>query len=111
MFEHDYFKLLADETRLCCVVLIHQQGSLCVCELTEVLQLSQPKISRHLAILRQAGLLVTERKGQWIYYQLSPNLPAWFYALLQQLAASDVLQHTYKIDLTTLNAANLCCGE
>ncbi len=50
-----FFKALADETRLRSLLLILQQGELCVCELTEALALSQPKISRHLAQLRTQG--------------------------------------------------------
>ena len=109
MFEHDYFKLLADETRLCCVLLICQQGPLCVCELTAALHVSQPKISRHLALLRQAGVLTTERKGQWIYYQLATDLPAWSLLLLQQLLEHKALENRYRIDLKQLKAASVCC--
>lgn len=71
------FKLLADETRLLCVLLIAEQGELCVCELTCALGQSQPKISRHLAMLRQAQLLLDRRQGQWVYYRINPALPDW----------------------------------
>ncbi|WP_434340722.1 ArsR/SmtB family transcription factor [Motilimonas cestriensis] len=109
MLEHEYLKLLADETRLSCVLLIFQQKKMCVCELTEALQLSQPKISRHLALLRQSGVLTTERKGQWVYYQLAIDLPLWFCDLLQQLITSDALSKSYHLDTTKLNSANVCC--
>ncbi|KPQ27115.1 MAG: ArsR family transcriptional regulator [Halomonas sp. HL-93] len=59
------------------VLLIAQEQSLCVCELTYALEASQPKVSRHLAQLRQCELLVDQRDGQWVYYQLSPQLPDW----------------------------------
>jgi len=72
-----FYKCLADETRLSCLLLIQQEQELCVCELTEALQQSQPKISRHLAQLRQVGLLQDRRQGQWVFYQLSPMLPQW----------------------------------
>lgn len=71
------FKALADDTRLKCVLLIHRERELCVCELTDALQLSQPKISRHLALLREARLLLDRRQGQWVYYRLNPELPQW----------------------------------
>ena len=77
------FRALADETRLRCVVLIQQKGELCVCELTYVLNLAQPKISRHLAILKAANLLQDRREGLWVYYQLHTNLPAWVRQVLQ----------------------------
>jgi ArsR family transcriptional regulator len=72
-----FYKCLADETRLRCLLLIQQEGELCVCELTEALQEIQPKVSRHLAQLRKCGLLSDRRQGQWIFYQLNPILPEW----------------------------------
>ncbi|MGL4447720.1 metalloregulator ArsR/SmtB family transcription factor [Shewanella sp.] len=72
-----FFKCLADETRLRCLMLIQQEGELCVCELTAALQDIQPKISRHLAQLRQCGLLVASRQGQWMFYRINADLPQW----------------------------------
>lgn len=71
------FKCLADETRLQLMLLIYVETELCVCELTEALNLSQPKVSRHLANLRLCGLLTDHRRGQWVYYRLADTLPAW----------------------------------
>ncbi|WP_373290752.1 metalloregulator ArsR/SmtB family transcription factor [Shewanella gelidii] len=71
------FKSLSDETRLKCVLLIMQHEELCVCELMAALNDIQPKISRHLAKLRQNGLLVDRRQGQWVYYRINPELPEW----------------------------------
>lgn len=71
------FKCLSDETRLMLVLLIAREQSLCVCEMTYALEESQPKVSRHLAQLRQCGLLIDQREGQWVYYRLSPQLPGW----------------------------------
>jgi ArsR family transcriptional regulator len=53
------------------------KDSVCVCEITEVLNLSQPKISRHLALLRNLSIVLDQRKGQWVYYRLNPELPDW----------------------------------
>jgi ArsR family transcriptional regulator len=78
-----FFKCLSDETRLRCVALLQKQGKLCVCELTAALDLSQPKISRHLALLRQCGLLLDSREGQWVYYQINPDLPDWAFPILK----------------------------
>ncbi len=80
------FKCLADETRLRCVVLLHKEGRLCVCELTHALDLLQPKISRHLAQLRQSNLLQDSREGQWVYYQINPDLPDWVFEILDAAA-------------------------
>ena len=76
------FKCLSDETRLRCVVLLHKEGKLCVCELTHALNMLQPRISRHLALLRQCDLLLDSREGQWVYYQINPHLPAWVFEIL-----------------------------
>lgn len=78
-----FFKSLSDDTRLRCVTLLQKEGKLCVCELTAALGLSQPKISRHLAQLRQCGLLQDSREGQWVYYQINPKLPDWAFPILE----------------------------
>jgi len=82
-----FFRALADETRLRCVVLIQQKGELCVCELTYALGLAQPKISRHLATLKSARLLQDRREGTWIYYKWHPDLPSWAVKILQETVA------------------------
>lgn len=83
------FKCLGDETRLMLMLLIHREGELCVCEMIHALDLSQPKVSRHLAQLRQCGLLADRREGQWVYYRLAANLPDWVMAVLRAAAAGD----------------------
>lgn len=77
------FKSLADETRARATLLITREGELCVCELMCALDDSQPKISRHLAQLRACGLLLDRRQGQWVYYRLNPQLPAWVHEVLK----------------------------
>lgn len=71
---HAIFAALADETRLQLVGLLAQKD-LCVCDLVESLHDPQPKISRHLAHLRRAGIVTTERHGKWIRYRLCEVLP------------------------------------
>lgn len=61
------FKACADETRLRILFLLNE-GELCVCELVQVLDMPQGKISRHLGILKQASLVQDRREGTWIYY-------------------------------------------
>ncbi|WP_053365390.1 ArsR/SmtB family transcription factor [Bacillus sp. FJAT-27245] len=65
-------KLLGDRTRLTIMALLKMR-ELCVCELLEVFDMSQPAISQHLRKLKDAGLVIEERKGQWIYYSLNKN--------------------------------------
>lgn len=64
------FKALADETRLRILTLL-SRGELCVCDLMSILDLPQSTVSRHLAYLRNAGLVSDRRQGVWMYYQLS----------------------------------------
>jgi ArsR family transcriptional regulator len=95
-----FLKLLSDPTRLRSLMLLLQEGELCVCELTYALDEIQPKISRHLAALRDAGIVIDRREGQWIYYRISPGLPAWSRDILQSLrkAAHDAGPYTADLD-------------
>ncbi|XBS22593.1 metalloregulator ArsR/SmtB family transcription factor [Methylomarinum sp. Ch1-1] len=97
-----FFKCLSDDTRLRCVTLLHREGKLCVCELTTALDLSQPKISRHLALLRQSGLLLDSREGQWVYYRINPDLPGWAYPLLDEALAAVQASEPFRNDLERL---------
>lgn len=83
------FKSLADPTRLSCVLLLHTEGELCVCELVEILNESQPKISRHLAQLRNNGLVMDRRKDQWVFYSINPALPEWMSKVLSETARGE----------------------
>ncbi len=76
------FKALGDPARLrlMSIVASHEGGEACVCDLTPAFDLSQPTISHHLKVLREAGLLACERRGTWVYYRVVP-------AALAQLAA------------------------
>jgi ArsR family transcriptional regulator len=76
------FRALGDPVRVRLVSLIgaHQGGEVCVCELTTAFDLTQPTISHHLRILREAGIISSERRGTWVYYRLLP-------AALEHMAA------------------------
>ncbi|NLS53423.1 As(III)-sensing metalloregulatory transcriptional repressor ArsR [Hafnia alvei] len=78
------FKNLSDETRLGIVLLLREMGELCVCDLCTALEQSQPKISRHLAMLRESGLLLDRKQGKWVYYRLSPHMPSWAAQVIEQ---------------------------
>ncbi|MGS0682565.1 metalloregulator ArsR/SmtB family transcription factor [Shewanella sp. 125m-7] len=95
-----FFKALADDTRLRSLLLIQAETELCVCELMTALDEIQPKISRHLALLRKLGLLVDRRQGQWIFYRINPELPSWANEIMQTLAKEHV-------ELIASNLANL----
>ena len=68
----DLFKALSDETRLRILNLL-RGGELCVCEVMDVLQMPQPRISHQLRILKGAGLVVDRREGKWVIYALETS--------------------------------------
>ena len=67
------FKALADPTRVAIINSLSAADEVCVCNLTETFDLSQPTISHHLKILREAGLVESSRRGTWAYYRLVPE--------------------------------------
>ena len=112
--EH-FFKILADLTRLRVLVLLSREGELCVCELTHALGEIQPKISRHLALLREAEIVLDRRQGQWIYYRLNPKLPDWTQVVLTQTAEGVAKQIPFSRDHRALcqmpnRPGSACCA-
>jgi ArsR family transcriptional regulator len=110
-----FFKALSDPTRLRTLTLLSVEGELCVCELTHALNEIQPKISRHLAQLREAGLVLDRRQGQWIYYRLNPHQPRWVREVLATTTAGVMEQAPFAGDLHTLRAmpnrpGGACCA-
>lgn len=69
------FKALGDPVRLRLLTLVagHPGGEACVCDISDGFDLSQPTISHHLKVLREAGLLDCERRGTWVYYWVVPG--------------------------------------
>jgi ArsR family transcriptional regulator, arsenate/arsenite/antimonite-responsive transcriptional repressor len=83
------FKALGDPVRLRLLSLIaaaQADKGICVCELVPAFDLSQPTISHHLKLLRQAGLVGSERRGTWVYYWLMPEVTDKLAALLARPA-------------------------
>lgn len=72
------FKAIGDPVRLRLLSLIaaHAGGEACVCDLTDAFEVSGPTISHHLKVLREAGLIVGERRASWIYYRIQPDVLA-----------------------------------
>ena len=70
------FKAMGDPVRLRLLSLIasHAGGEACVCDLTEVFDLSGPTISHHLKVLREAGLITGDRRATWVYYRVRPEV-------------------------------------
>lgn len=110
-----FYKCLADDTRLRSMMLIQLEGELCVCELMQAIDESQPKVSRHLAQLRGCGLLTDRRQGQWVFYSINQTLPDWAKLVLQVTATENLEQ--IAADLARLELmgdrparANSCCN-
>lgn len=89
------FKALGDETRLRIVALL-SHGRLCVCHIEEALGLSQPNASRQLGVLRNAGIVESQREGNWVYYALveqsDEDCGRQLQTLVKAFAESDVLR-------------------
>ena len=100
----EFFALLADETRLRCLLLLQREKEICVCEFSSILGSIQPKISRHLALLRQAGLLADERRGQWVYYSLNTRSDKWMHQVLKMTLEDLQYREPYRSDLEKLQA-------
>jgi ArsR family transcriptional regulator len=78
------FKAVADPLRLRLLSLIacHEDGESCVCDLLDAFDVTAPSISYHLKILREAGLISSERRGTWVYYRANPEVMAQMSAVL-----------------------------
>jgi ArsR family transcriptional regulator, arsenate/arsenite/antimonite-responsive transcriptional repressor len=78
-------KAIADPVRLRLLSLIacHEGGEACVCDLTGAFDLAGPTISHHLKVLREAGLIGSQRRGTWIYYRILPGVLARVSAVLE----------------------------
>jgi ArsR family transcriptional regulator len=79
------FRAFSDRTRLRILHLL-RGGELCVCDLVSVLNVPQPKVSRHLSYLRRSGLVQVRKDGLWCYYQLAPARNTFHTKLLDCLA-------------------------
>ncbi|MFG2227644.1 ArsR/SmtB family transcription factor [Streptomyces sp. NPDC048644] len=82
------FKALGDPVRVRLLSMIASRagGEVCVCDLTPAFELSQPTISHHLKLLKQAGLIDSERRGTWVYYRLLPQMTDRLAAILTRPA-------------------------
>ncbi len=94
-------KALGDETRLSIVNVLRAE-KLCVCEIEAILQSSQSNVSRHLAKLRDAGIIYSEKKSQWVYYGINMDTLAK-YSFIKVLLDEDLGKHpAYQKELAKL---------
>ncbi|WP_029419918.1 ArsR/SmtB family transcription factor [Alicyclobacillus macrosporangiidus] len=99
----EIYKALADKTRLHILALL-RHDEMCVCELVEVLKMSQPAVSQHLRRLKQAGLVRERKTAQWVYYGLDGSVVPFFDRCLAQLP--DVSEEIARLEAQGLR---VCC--
>jgi arsenite methyltransferase len=104
-------KALGDPIRVQLVdVLRRHAGTVCVCELTPLFDVGQPTVSHHLKVLRQAGVVDSERRGLWAYYYVRPE------ALAEQLTDVDAIREAVRARYAAaaeqaFSGASACCGS
>ena len=104
------FELLCDSTRRRILALLLEHREICVCRMVGALELPQPKVSRHLAAMREAGLLVSRRKGTWILYRFDPQVPGWAMRVIAMMGEGARGEPDYATDRERLSKLALC-GE
>jgi ArsR family transcriptional regulator len=104
---HLLFRALADRTRLRLLNLIADR-EICVCYFVEILGMSQPKISRHLAYLRRAGIVAARRQGRWMHYRLITPVDPAAHSILKKTLLHLREMPDMARDLAKLEAG--CCG-
>ena len=102
------FGALADRTRLRLLNLMGGQ-EVCVCYFVEILKTSQPKISRHLAYLRRAGVVSARREGKWMHYRMAEPADPRAARVLAEVRAALAEDREMKKDLESLR--KVCCSE
>jgi|SRR5215469_5093632 len=101
------FRALADRTRLRLLNLIADR-EICVCYFVEILRLSQPKVSRHLAYLRRAGIVASRREGKWMHYRLVAPKDEAAASILRETLKHLKTEPEMRHDVSRLNSA--CCS-
>ena len=83
---------LAEPTRLGVIALLADGSEHCVCELMPKLEATQSRMSRHMQVLRQAGLVVDRRDAQWVRYRLNPDMPPEIRQIVEAVLAAQKQQ-------------------
>lgn len=98
------FTALSDTTRLRALALMMEEGEVCVCELVAALDEVQPKISRHLAFLRDAGIVTSRKDARWIHHAIAPDLEKWVRDAVKAAVAGISVQPIHQADRARLAA-------
>lgn len=86
-----FLSALADPTRLAIVRQLARQAETCACDFTDCCDVGQPTVSHHLRVLREAGVVTSERRGQWIFYRLAPDVTDRLAALARDLVPGGLI--------------------
>lgn len=100
----DILKLLGDRTRLTIMALLNEK-ELCVCEIVDFLNTSQPNISQHMRKLKDGGLVKETKKGQWVYYSLSVGDKPYVSEILRHMPSQKKM-----VEEQTVCEDNHCCN-
>jgi len=104
-------KALADENRIKILYLLNEKKDLCVCEIREIIGLSQPTISSHLKLLENSGLVTYRKDGKWVNYSINPVLDKRISQILNNVFSVIEFDEIVKKDRITvheINRKNLC---
>lgn len=100
----DVLAVLANPERLRMLLLLRTFEELCVCDFTEVIDIAQPNMSRHLAQMKAAGIVSGERRGRWVYYRMHAGLPEWVVLLIDGIDAAHRDVEPYRGDRLALQS-------
>ncbi len=98
----DFHRALSDHTRIRILAMVNREKSLCVCELVLALKEVQPKVSRHLSILRKQKIVLARKQGLWVHYQINPDLAEWKRVVLKTTLRNPDLESQCAADLKKL---------
>ncbi len=106
-----YTKALADGNRLRIIAALSRYPELCVCQITELLDLAMATVSRHISVLQNAGLVESRKDGRWVHYRLASDFPGqlriWIDAELMQ--TSDIQKDKARLDeIISIGVEELC---
>jgi len=107
-------RALSDPNRLRVVAALMQHDELCVCQVTELLGLSTPTVSRHMSILHGARLVESRKEGRWVYYRLSGAFPPLLRQWLTESLACSAQVEADRVTVSVVlqcDAGGLCRGQ
>jgi len=110
--QENILKALSDKNRLRIIKML-QKKSLCVCEIREILDLAVSTVSKHLSILKEAGLIVDWKEGKWINYKINPSpdsLSANALLYIQLQIEDDETIKNDRSKIKTVDRKIICCG-